>query len=99
VGRLYKARKGNGNVVLRDSDTNTEILLEPDLPDEAYQQLLKATAVVGDSLSSGAPTLIARAASVAPGTPEPHAGEDLILALAAGPGCSIALYATELPPL
>lgn len=41
VSRLYKARKGQGSVVLRDPDTNTEIPLEPDLPDEAYRQLLE----------------------------------------------------------
>jgi hypothetical protein len=41
VGRLYKARRGEGNVVVRDPDTNTEIPFEPDLPDEAYQRLLE----------------------------------------------------------
>lgn len=42
VGRLYEARKGSpGNVVVRDPGTNTEIPLEPDLPDEAYQRLLE----------------------------------------------------------
>jgi hypothetical protein len=42
VGRLYKARKDSrGNVVVRDPDTNTEIALERDLPDEAYQRLLE----------------------------------------------------------
>jgi hypothetical protein len=42
VGRLYEARKGApGNVVVRDPDTKTEIPLEPDLPDDAYQRLLE----------------------------------------------------------
>jgi hypothetical protein len=41
VGRLYEARGRRGNVVLKDPDTNLEIRLEPDLPDEAYQRLLE----------------------------------------------------------
>jgi hypothetical protein len=41
VTSLYKARKGQGEVVLRDPDTRTEIPLPPNLPDEAYQKLLE----------------------------------------------------------
>jgi hypothetical protein len=39
VGCLYEARKGRGDVVLRDPDTRTEVPLPRDLPDEAYQRL------------------------------------------------------------
>ena len=40
VERLYHARRNrHGGVIVRDSDTFTEIVLQDDLPEEAYRQL------------------------------------------------------------
>ncbi len=40
VSRLYAARRDrNGSIVVMDDDTLTHIVLQPDLPEEAYRQL------------------------------------------------------------